>query len=204
MNELGVIYRRTERQGVRGPVRPMTRRPRIARATPSWSAPRARSTAAFSGSRQPTSSGCWRWAKRSGWVSTTWASASTGVPTRSASATSCIGSIGSEDDQIAEGASFAVENWAAAGFWQELEDGLLHIKATRLPDSESRLLHLAQPRRGPARRPHDGRARRGLLRPRVRPSAVLPGRARSPRRHRRLLGRPGRRPAARRDRLSRT
>lgn len=40
---------------------------------------------------------------------------------------------GSEDSQIAEGASFAVENWAAAGFWQELEDGLLHIKATRLP-----------------------------------------------------------------------
>jgi hypothetical protein len=40
---------------------------------------------------------------------------------------------GSEDPQIAEGASFAVENWAAAGFWQELEDGLLHIKATRHP-----------------------------------------------------------------------
>jgi len=40
---------------------------------------------------------------------------------------------GNEDDRIAEGASFAVENWAAAGFWQELEDGLLHIKATRLP-----------------------------------------------------------------------
>ena len=40
---------------------------------------------------------------------------------------------GNEDGQIAEGASFAVENWAAAGFWQELEDGLLHIKATRLP-----------------------------------------------------------------------
>jgi hypothetical protein len=35
---------------------------------------------------------------------------------------------GSEDAQIAEGASFAVENWAAAGFWQELEDGLLRIK----------------------------------------------------------------------------
>ncbi len=40
---------------------------------------------------------------------------------------------GSEDDRIAEGASFAVENWAAAGFWQELEDGLLHIKSSRLP-----------------------------------------------------------------------
>jgi hypothetical protein len=40
---------------------------------------------------------------------------------------------GNEDAQVAEGASFAVENWAAAGFWQELEDGLLHIKETRLP-----------------------------------------------------------------------
>jgi hypothetical protein len=42
--------------------------------------------------------------------------------------------FGNEDDRIAEGASFAVENWAAAGFWQELEDGLLHIKATRIPN----------------------------------------------------------------------
>src|SRR5262249_15594053 len=41
---------------------------------------------------------------------------------------------GSEDGQIAEGASFAVENWAAAGFWQELEDGLLKIKKTRIPN----------------------------------------------------------------------
>jgi hypothetical protein len=40
---------------------------------------------------------------------------------------------GSPDGQIAEGASFAVENWAAAGFWQELEDGLLLIKKGRHP-----------------------------------------------------------------------
>lgn len=40
---------------------------------------------------------------------------------------------GHSDPQIAEGASFAVENWAAAGFWQELEDGLTRIKADRLP-----------------------------------------------------------------------
>jgi hypothetical protein len=39
---------------------------------------------------------------------------------------------GSADWQVAQGASFAVENWAAAGFWQELEDGLMHIKQTRL------------------------------------------------------------------------
>lgn len=41
--------------------------------------------------------------------------------------------FGHEDGQVAEGASFAVENWAAAGFWQELEDGLLRIKQERHP-----------------------------------------------------------------------
>ena len=41
---------------------------------------------------------------------------------------------GSEDPMIAEGASFAVENWAAAGFWQEIEDGLLKIKKARIPN----------------------------------------------------------------------
>ena len=66
---------------------------------------------------------------------------------------------GSEDAQIAEGASFAVENWAAAGFWQELEDGLSKSSTSGIPTS-GRLLHLAQPRRGPARRTHDGGARR--------------------------------------------
>jgi hypothetical protein len=40
---------------------------------------------------------------------------------------------GSDDPMIAEGASFAVENWAAAGFWQELEDGLMQIKKSRHP-----------------------------------------------------------------------
>jgi hypothetical protein len=40
---------------------------------------------------------------------------------------------GNPDSQIAEGASFAVENWAAAGFWQELEEGLLKIKSERHP-----------------------------------------------------------------------
>lgn len=40
---------------------------------------------------------------------------------------------GSDDPQIAQGASFAVENWAAAGFWQDLEDGLTVIKQRRHP-----------------------------------------------------------------------
>ena len=41
---------------------------------------------------------------------------------------------GSEDYNAAMGASFAVENWAAAGFWKELIAGIERIKATRLPD----------------------------------------------------------------------
>ncbi|HEY9641390.1 MAG TPA: hypothetical protein V6C57_12965, partial [Coleofasciculaceae cyanobacterium] len=45
---------------------------------------------------------------------------------------------GSDDPSIAEGASFAVENWAAAGFWQALETGLTQIKQIRHPH-----LHLA-------------------------------------------------------------
>ena len=41
---------------------------------------------------------------------------------------------GSDDPQIAEGASFAVENWASAGFWEELVDGFVKIKENRLKD----------------------------------------------------------------------
>lgn len=41
---------------------------------------------------------------------------------------------GSEDASIAAGASFAIENWAAAGFWQEIEDGLLQVRKTQVPD----------------------------------------------------------------------
>lgn len=40
---------------------------------------------------------------------------------------------GSDDYNEAEGASFAVENWAAAGFWKELISGLEKVKATRVP-----------------------------------------------------------------------
>jgi hypothetical protein len=40
---------------------------------------------------------------------------------------------GNEDPQTAQAASFAVENWAAAGFWQELEDGLIRIQQARHP-----------------------------------------------------------------------
>lgn len=40
----------------------------------------------------------------------------------------------SEDPSESTGASFAIEHWAAAGFWKELIAGLRRIKAQRLPD----------------------------------------------------------------------
>ncbi|MEX2658846.1 MAG: hypothetical protein WD232_04045 [Acidimicrobiales bacterium] len=45
---------------------------------------------------------------------------------------------GSEDPSTAEGASYAVEHWAAAGFWKELIAGLEAFKERSCPD-----LHLA-------------------------------------------------------------
>jgi hypothetical protein len=40
---------------------------------------------------------------------------------------------GSDDPSIAEGASYAVENWAAAGFWKELIAGLTAFKMRECP-----------------------------------------------------------------------
>ena len=41
---------------------------------------------------------------------------------------------GSEDASIAEGASYAVEHWAAAGFWKELIAGLSTFKDQQCPE----------------------------------------------------------------------
>ena len=41
---------------------------------------------------------------------------------------------GSEDASIAEGASYAVEHWSAAGFWKELIAGLSAFKARECPE----------------------------------------------------------------------
>jgi hypothetical protein len=41
---------------------------------------------------------------------------------------------GSDDPSTAEGASFAVEHWAAAGFWKELIAGLTAVKGRELPE----------------------------------------------------------------------
>ena len=102
---------------------------------------------------------------------------------------------GSEDDRIAEGASFAVENWAAAGFWQELEDGLLHIKATRLPGLK--VAFFTWHNRVEAQ--HAGHTMEELeevfFAPKFDQARFFQGGRRGARRHRDLLGRPGGRPA---------
>jgi hypothetical protein len=41
---------------------------------------------------------------------------------------------GSSDESSAAGASYAIEHWAAAGFWKDLIRGLRRIKAARWPD----------------------------------------------------------------------
>ena len=41
---------------------------------------------------------------------------------------------GSDDPSTAAGASFAIEHWAAAGFWKELIAGLRSFKRRRMPD----------------------------------------------------------------------
>lgn len=41
---------------------------------------------------------------------------------------------GAEDPNVAEGASFAVENWAAAGFWKQIIAGLDAFKKREQPD----------------------------------------------------------------------
>jgi hypothetical protein len=41
---------------------------------------------------------------------------------------------GSEDESTAAGASYAIEHWAAAGFWKELIAGLRVIKARLIPE----------------------------------------------------------------------
>jgi hypothetical protein len=41
---------------------------------------------------------------------------------------------GSDNPNVAEGASFAVENWAAAGFWKQLIAGLEDFKKREQPD----------------------------------------------------------------------
>ena len=57
-----------------------------------------------------------------------------GMPSTLAFCDELFDLYGSDDYNEAMGAAFAVENWAAAGFWKELIAGLEHVKRTRLPD----------------------------------------------------------------------
>lgn len=42
--------------------------------------------------------------------------------------------FGADDYNIAQGSSFAIENWAAAGFWKDLIKGLEAFKASKCPE----------------------------------------------------------------------
>ena len=57
---------------------------------------------------------------------------------------------GSDDYNEAMGAAFAVENWAAAGFWKELIAGLERIKREQRAGAAAGVLHLARQDRGTA------------------------------------------------------
>jgi len=57
-----------------------------------------------------------------------------GIPTTLKFCDELFKLYGSDDYNEAMGAAFAVENWAAAGFWKELIAGLERVKATRVPD----------------------------------------------------------------------
>jgi hypothetical protein len=57
-----------------------------------------------------------------------------GIPTTLRFCDELFRLYGSDDYNEAMGAAFAVENWAAAGFWKELIAGLERVKATRVPD----------------------------------------------------------------------
>ena len=57
-----------------------------------------------------------------------------GLPATLAFCDALLEWYGSDDESTAAGASFAIEHWAAAGFWKELIAGLRAIKAARHPD----------------------------------------------------------------------
>lgn len=54
-----------------------------------------------------------------------------GLPSTLAFCDALVEWYGSDDESTAAGASFAIEHWAAAGFWKELIAGLRSIKASR-------------------------------------------------------------------------
>ena len=182
LNELGVVFNAGARR---------RRRPAP---TPTSSPPRAPSTAGASASAPPTSSGCCASRRRSASGSTSSASAATAPPPTLFFCDELLEVYGSEDASTAEGASYAVEHWAAAGFWKELIAGLEAFKARECAEPAAGVLDLARQGRGPARRPHRRRAGGGV-RPAVVRRGALPRRRRPDARRRagvlgRAVGRP--------------
>lgn len=57
-----------------------------------------------------------------------------GRPTTLAFCDALMAWYSSPDESTAAGASYAIEHWAAAGFWKELIAGLRIVKENRLPD----------------------------------------------------------------------
>lgn len=59
---------------------------------------------------------------------------SLGTPATLAFCDALVEWYGSNDPSSAAGASYAIEHWAAAGFWKDLIRGLRLVKARRMPD----------------------------------------------------------------------
>ena len=80
-----------------------------------------------------------------------------------------------EDYQVAAAASWAIENWAAAGFWDELVEGWRRYgERTRDRKLRHRLLHVARAHRSQPRAAHVGRARGAPAEPLHRPGPLRP------------------------------
>ena len=182
LNELGVVFNAGARR--RRPPAPI----------PSSWPPRARSTAGASASAPPTSSGCCASPRPLGLGFDELGKRRHGTAPTLFFCDELLEVYGSEDASIAEGASYAVEHWAAAGFWKELIAGLEAFKARECDEPAAGVLDLARQGRGPARRPHRRRARGGV-RPAVVRRGALPRRRRPDARRRagvlgRAVGRP--------------
>ena len=95
---------------------------------------KARLTAESSAFRPRTSSGCCASGSRSGLTFDDMGKRRHGSPSTLHFCDELFRLYGSDDYNEAMGAAFAVENWAAAGFWKELIAGLERMKATRVPD----------------------------------------------------------------------
>ncbi len=153
-----------------------------------WLRPKARSTAANSASRPRTSSGCCDSASRSGLTFDDMGKRRNGIPSTLHFCDELFRLYGSDDYNQAMGAAFAVENWAAAGFWKELIAGLERMKATKVPDMPLAFFTWHDKIEGTAQGARLGRAARVLRVVQVPRGAVHYGRREDARRRQGVLG----------------